>query len=70
MAKTQATILVVEDEEKILDVVVPYPEKSGYRVCRAVCGRQVPDAFHTEETDCMIPELMLPDLTGEVVCKT
>jgi DNA-binding response OmpR family regulator len=65
-----AKVLVVEDEEKILDVVTSYLEKNGYTVRQASTGRQALDSFKEEEPDCIILDLMLPDLSGEIVCQT
>lgn len=65
-----ATILVVEDEEKILDVITSYLEKNGYSVRKAFTGRQALDIFNKDEPQCIILDLMLPDLSGEVVCQT
>ena len=63
-------ILVVEDEEKILDIVSSYLEKNGYIVQQAITGRQALEEFKKEEPDCIILDLMLPDLSGEIVCQT
>lgn len=62
-------ILVVDDEEKILQVVKLYLENEGYLVCVSTNGRDAYVIFEKEKPDLIILDLMLPDLTGEEICK-
>ena len=61
------SILIVEDEKKISEIVRAYLEKEGYRVRLAETGEQalklLKDAF-----DLVILDLMLPDIQGEELC--
>lgn len=62
-------ILVVDDEFKILDVISSLLESKGYRVFRAVTGFQALEIFDRENISLLVLDLMLPDITGEDVCK-
>ncbi|HXX58182.1 MAG TPA: response regulator transcription factor [Thermodesulfovibrionales bacterium] len=62
------TILVVEDEKKISDVVVLYLEREGFRVTAADTGEKAMRLLR-EPFDLIILDLMLPDVTGEELCK-
>jgi len=64
------TILLVDDEIKITEVVKSYLENSGYRVVCAYNGKQALDLFEKNAPALVILDLMLPDITGEEVCKT
>ena len=63
------TILVVDDEPKIVDVVQSYLEKSGYRVIAASTGRQALEAYEARRPHLLILDWMLPDIPGEEVCR-
>jgi DNA-binding response OmpR family regulator len=62
-------ILVVDDEQKIVDVVKSYLEHSGYEVYTALNGNQAMAAFEKTEPALIILDLMLPDISGEEICK-
>lgn len=62
-------ILVVDDEFKILDVISSLLESKGYRVFRAETGFQALEIFARENISLLVLDLMLPDITGEDVCK-
>jgi len=62
-------ILVVDDEPRILDIVCAYLEKEGYQTRRATRGQAALEIFHEEEIALVILDLMLPDLTGEEICR-
>lgn len=63
-------VLVVDDEPKIVDVVKSYLEKSGYAVFTACCGRDALSTFEKESPSLIILDWMLPDITGEEICRT
>ena len=69
MASIQRRILVVDDEPKILDVVGAYLAKAGYAVTGAGSGLEALKAFDRDKPDLVILDLMLPDLSGEEVCR-
>ncbi|WP_313562488.1 response regulator transcription factor [Ruminiclostridium cellobioparum] len=62
-------ILVVDDEQKIVDVVKSYLEHSGYEVYTALNGNQAMAVFEKTEPALIILDLMLPDTSGEEICK-
>ncbi|GAB4482345.1 MAG: response regulator transcription factor [Thermodesulfovibrionales bacterium] len=62
-------ILVVEDDPKISKVVRVYLEGAGYRVVQAARGREAVEAAARELPLAVILDLMLPDISGEVVCQ-
>ncbi|HEY9062734.1 MAG TPA: response regulator transcription factor [Pseudobacteroides sp.] len=63
-------ILVVDDEEKIVEVVKSYLEHSGYEVHEAYNGDQALSMFERVEPSLVVLDLMLPDMSGEEICKT
>lgn len=62
-------ILVVEDEEKIADIVKLYLEKDGFTVSVAGTGQKAISMLK-EGFDLVILDLMLPDISGEDICRT
>ncbi|MFT8502543.1 MAG: response regulator transcription factor [Lacticaseibacillus paracasei] len=66
---TAKHILVVDDEPKIVDVVKSYLENSGYTVSEAYTGKDAYARFEAEHPDLIILDWMLPDITGEEVCR-
>ncbi len=66
MTKTQ--LLVVDDEEKLREVLVSYFEAKGYAVFAAATGAEALRIFERENIALVLLDLMLPDLPGEEVC--
>jgi DNA-binding response OmpR family regulator len=62
-------ILVVEDEEKIAEIVRAYLEKDGFQVTVAETGQKALSLFN-EGFDLIVLDLMLPDIPGEDLCST
>jgi DNA-binding response OmpR family regulator len=62
-------VLVIEDEEKIAEIVKAYLEKEGFKVAVAETGQKALSVLK-DRFDLVILDLMLPDLTGEDICKT
>lgn len=60
----QQSILVVEDEARIAQVVAAYLERDGYRVRQAHDGRQALALTKTEVPDLVVLDLMLPEVSG------
>jgi len=63
------TILVVDDEAKIVEVLKSYLEKGGFRVVCAYSGSEALSRFDRYAPVLVILDLMLPDLSGEEVCR-
>lgn len=68
--EAQTTVLVVDDEEKIRDVLKAYLERAGYHVVAAADGLEAINLFKLVPPDLVILDLMLPDLPGEEICRT
>jgi len=68
MEKTKI-VLVVDDEENIVMALQAYLTKIGYQVITANCGRTTIDLFYKVAPDIIVLDLMMPDMTGEEVCK-
>jgi len=62
-------ILVVDDEKKIVEVVKSYLEHSGYEVYEAFTGKEALYVFEKVPLSLIVLDLMLPDLSGEEICK-
>jgi two-component system response regulator BaeR len=65
------TILIVEDEPKLAQLLVDYLKQSGFETHVIADGQQALDwiNLHHEEVDLMILDLMLPNLDGMEICK-
>lgn len=62
-------ILLIEDEQSVSTVIKGYLEKEGYKVSSVPTGIQGLDVFKTTDYKLIILDLMLPDISGEEVCK-
>lgn len=69
MNKTVKNILVVDDEPMILEVVCSLLESKGYQVTSSENGKQALELFDTNNFSLVLLDLMLPDISGEEVCK-
>lgn len=63
-----STILLVDDEPQILEILSSYLQKEGYHVLTAQTGKEAVEMATTISLTCIILDLMLPDLSGEEVC--
>lgn len=63
------SILIVEDEKSISDIVKNYLIRDGYNVFQAFDGLEALKIFNNEEIDLIILDLMLPKMSGEDVIK-
>lgn len=62
-------ILLVDDEEKIRDVLASYFHKHGFKTLEATTGSEALEIIKHEAVDLIVLDLMLPDLSGEKVCQ-
>lgn len=62
-------ILVIEDDERVSDIVRAYLEKEGYTVFLAAKGLEGIEIARKNSVNLIILDLMLPDISGEEVCK-
>lgn len=63
------SVLVVEDEININDVVKHYLEKEGYIVYQSFDGKSALEFFDKHNPNIIILDIMLPDILGTQVCK-
>jgi DNA-binding response OmpR family regulator len=66
---TMKTILVVDDERHIVDLVRLYLEKEGYAVVAASDGEEALARHARHGPDLVILDLMLPKIDGLEVCR-
>jgi DNA-binding response OmpR family regulator len=64
------TILVVDDDRKIVELVTLYLQKEGFRVVQAFDGASALELARAEGPALAILDLMLPGVNGLVICKT
>ena len=69
MAVEPKKVLVVDDEANIVEVVKSYLENNGYLVAVAFNGEEALELFDKIHPGLVILDLMLPDISGEQVCK-
>jgi DNA-binding response OmpR family regulator len=69
MQTDKQKILVVDDEPKIVEVVKSYLENSGYQVFEAENGKQALEIFEKVHPSLVILDLMMPEISGEEVCR-
>lgn len=62
-------VLVVDDEPRIAEVVGSYLERGGFTPLWAENGRKALELFEREKPALVILDLMLPDISGEEVCR-
>jgi two-component system, OmpR family, alkaline phosphatase synthesis response regulator PhoP len=62
-------ILVVDDEQKIIDLARMYIEQEGYTVESATDGRKALEKILNDEPALIVLDLMLPGLDGLEVCR-
>jgi DNA-binding response OmpR family regulator len=63
------TILVVDDEPKIIRIARDYLEKNGFRVVTAADGQSALTTARREKPNLIVLDLMLPGMDGREVCK-
>jgi two-component system phosphate regulon response regulator PhoB len=63
------TILIIEDERDLLDLVAFNLEREGYRVLTALDGKDGLETARTRSPDLVILDLMLPGIMGTDICR-
>ena len=63
------SILVVDDEKKIVDIVKAYLERERYHVLVAYDGEDALDIAREQQPDLLVLDLMLPGISGWDVCR-
>jgi DNA-binding response OmpR family regulator len=65
----RGTILVVDDEPNIADLVELYLRRDGYRVVKAATGEEVAGAVTNHRPRLVVLDVGLPDIDGLEVCR-
>lgn len=65
----QSSILIVEDQQVLREIMKEYLIDEGYRVFEAGDGAQALELFHEHNIDLVILDIMLPELDGWSVCR-
>lgn len=63
------TILIVDDEEEILELLKVYLENENYRVVTFDKGKKALEYLQGEKVDLAILDVMLPDMDGFQICR-
>ena len=63
------TVLVVDDEKEIRDLIEIYLLNSGYNVIKAEDGKEALDILKKENIHLMILDIMMPKMDGIEVCR-
>jgi DNA-binding response OmpR family regulator len=64
-----ATILIVEDDEAMNDVLHYNLTRAGYRAVQVWDGRQAMEAIRQNRPDLVLLDIMLPEVDGWAVCR-
>src|SRR5919201_2631865 len=63
------TVLVVDDEPIVREVVVRYLEREGYRTLEAADGNRARELLQREWPSLVVLDLMLPGTDGLALCR-
>ena len=63
------TVLVVDDENQVRDVVCRYLEREGFRTLEASEGETARELILREQPDLVVLDLMLPGVDGLELCR-
>ena len=64
MGAPSATVLVVDDEDIVREVVCTYLEREGYTTLQASAGRAAQELIASERPDLIVLDVMLPEIDG------
>ena len=66
--KNMATVLIVDDEEDIRELVGIYLKNEGYNICKAVNGQEALQCLSDMQIDLAILDVMMADMDGIALC--
>jgi DNA-binding response OmpR family regulator len=69
MPDPSSTILLVDDEDAIQQLLTYPLQRDGYRVVQARDGEEAMSRFASEEVDLVVLDIMLPRIDGLEVCR-
>jgi DNA-binding response OmpR family regulator len=64
MEESAGTVLVVDDEDIVREVVCTYLEREGYTTRQASAGKAALDLIASERPDLIVLDVMLPEIDG------
>ncbi len=67
--RVQATILCIDDETDVTELLEYHLRKAGYAVITAANGRDALRLIHEQKPDLIVLDLMLPDIDGFGICE-
>ncbi len=70
MPERQRTILIVDDEEDVLDLLQLVFETSGFAVKRASTGKSAVTLAYEQPPDVVLLDVMMPEMDGWQVLRT
>src|SRR5438270_825825 len=66
---TEASILVVEDDEQIAELMRDFLEAEGFQVRHAASGQETSEQLERGRPDLVLLDVMLPDESGFEICR-
>ena len=63
------TVLIVEDDHNIAELLQMYLEKEGYKVLQAYDGGQGLELFRSKNPDLVLLDIMMPVMDGYELCR-
>jgi len=69
MTPKKASVLVVDDDIRILRMIKRMLELEGYQVFTAGSGQEALDTLDEETQDIILLDIMMPDIDGYTVCQ-
>ncbi|MGE5473423.1 MAG: ATP-binding protein [Ignavibacteriales bacterium] len=67
--KEDYTILVVDDQEEVVELIVPLLKSEGYNVISTYSGQEAVEIVRNQQVDIMLLDYFMPGFTGEQVVK-
>jgi DNA-binding response OmpR family regulator len=65
----EKTILIVEDDKALVDVLKYHLGKEGYGIVTALDGSQALEVARSSQPDVILLDIMLPKMDGFEVCR-
>ncbi len=69
MPEPKRTILCIEDEPEVIELIQVMLETAGYRVVGVLGGRNALEAIRREKPDLVLLDLMMPGVDGWMIFK-
>ncbi|NIV30416.1 MAG: response regulator, partial [Anaerolineae bacterium] len=66
---SRPTILVVEDEEAILEIITFFLQDEGYQVLQALNGEAALSLLESARPDLIISDIRMPGIDGFALCE-